>query len=373
MPEVPVSGRRLSGPPTTRVLHSAQKRRYGWQSAAACVDLFCGAGGLTHGLLAAGIPVLAGVDVDPECRFPYEANSAGAVFVQRDIATVTRGDLQAWFGDAAVRILAGCAPCQPFSTYTHGYRMKGTLRWGLLYQFTRLIDEARPEVVTMENVPSIRRHHVFTDFVAFLTSHGYNVWHDVVDCADYGLPQRRRRMVLIASLIASISLPRAGGAPTATVRDAIEHLPTLQHGEQGINDHLHTASRLSPVNLRRIQASRPGGTWRDWPSDLIADCHRKPSGMGYASVYGRMAWDKPSPTITTQFYGFGNGRFGHPEQHRALSLREGALLQGFPDRYRFLPADATPKFTSMGRLIGNAVPFPLARQVGHSIAAQIYR
>ena len=362
---------RLDGPAMSLVLRSVHKRLNDRRSDTACVDLFCGAGGLTHGLLSAGIPVRAGVDIDPACRFPYEANNRGAAFVQRDIANLSGGELQSWFGNAAVRVLAGCAPCQPFSTYTHGYALEGTERWGLLYQFTRLINETRPEVVTMENVPSLKRHRVFSAFVASLVDDGYSVWHDVVDCTDYGLPQRRRRMVLIASLIASISLPEAGGAPVATVRDAIEHLPPLRHGENGKLDQLHTASHLSPLNLRRIRASRPGGTWRDWPNDLIADCHRKQTGASYASVYGRMSWERPSPTITTQFYGFGNGRFGHPDQDRALSLREGALLQGFPDRYRFLQADLAPKFTSMGRLIGNAVPYPLARQIGFSIASQL--
>jgi DNA (cytosine-5)-methyltransferase 1 len=123
--------------------------------------------------------------------------------------------------------------------------------------------------------------------------------------------------------------------------------------------------------MERMRASKPGGTWRDWPSHLVAECHRKPTGKTYPGVYARMAWDEPSPTLTTQFYGFGNGRYGHPEQDRAISLREGAILQGFPKRYSFVKKGEPVHFKVLGRLIGNAVPVTLGRVIGKSVKAHL--
>ncbi len=129
--------------------------------------------------------------------------------------------------------------------------------------------------------------------------------------------------------------------------------------------------RFVGTQSAKDQAPRPDGTWRDWPEELVTECHRRETGRGYASVYGRMAWDRPSPTITTQFYGFGNGRFGHPEQDRAISLREGAILQSFPKDYVFIRPIDEIHFTRIGRLIGNAVPFALARAIARSIRAHL--
>jgi DNA (cytosine-5)-methyltransferase 1 len=128
---------------------------------------------------------------------------------------------------------------------------------------------------------------------------------------------------------------------------------------------------LSKLNLARIKASRPGGSWRDWPQHLVADCHRRSTGKSYPGVYGRMEWNEPSPTLTTQFYGFGSGRFGHPSQARGLSLREGAILQGFPQDYSFVPPGRTVQFKVLGRLIGNAVPVELGRVIGESILSHL--
>ena len=165
------------------------------------------------------------------------------------------------------------------------------------------------------------------------------------------------------------SLPETTHEPGeyATVRDAIGEMPPLSAGEVNRRDLLHQASRLSEVNLDRIRFSKQGGTWRDWPEHLVADCHRRPSGKGYASVYGRMTWDEPAPTITTQFFGFGNGRFGHPEQDRAISLREGAILQSFPPYYEFVEPGQPANFKTVGSLIGNAVPVELARGIARAI------
>jgi DNA (cytosine-5)-methyltransferase 1 len=152
-----------------------------------------------------------------------------------------------------------------------------------------------------------------------------------------------------------------------TVRQAIGSLRALSAGEAASKDRLHASSSLSEKNLKRIKVSKPGGTWRDWPEHLVADCHRAESGRTYPGVYGRMEWDKPAPTMTTQCYGFGNGRFGHPVQDRAISLREAAILQSFPKDYAFLPKDAVVSFTALGRLIGNAVPVELGRAIAKSI------
>ena len=152
-----------------------------------------------------------------------------------------------------------------------------------------------------------------------------------------------------------------------TVREAISHLVPLAAGDSDPSDALHSACKLSELNLRRIRASRPGGTWRDWDAALVATCHRKQSGETYPSVYGRMEWDAPSPTITTQCFGYGNGRFGHPEQDRAITLREAAILQTFPASYRFLQTGERARFYVLGRLIGNAVPVRIGEIVAESL------
>ncbi|RYZ42443.1 MAG: DNA cytosine methyltransferase [Myxococcaceae bacterium] len=338
------------------------------ESDVVCVDLFCGAGGLTEGLLKAGVNVVAGVDFDKSCKFPYEANHDGIEFHDADVAKLEASTVAKWFGDAKVKILAGCAPCQPFSSYSQRYETVGTERWSLLNHFGRLVEELLPDIVTMENVPTVTKHTVFDAFVAKLKGLKYEVWYDVIDCAEYGLPQRRRRMVLLASRHGKIELSAPRAKKLRTVADVLSDLPALEHGGSDENDPLHTASSLSPLNLKRIKASKPGGSWRDWKDQsLVAKCHTKETGKTYPGVYGRMTWEDPSPTLTTQFYGFGNGRFGHPEQHRGLSLREGAILQGFPKKYKFVPKGEPIQFKALGRLIGNAVPVDLGRVIGKGI------
>ena len=350
-----------------------KRKKSDWARSIAAVDLFCGAGGLTHGLVDAGVPVVAGVDFDEACRHPYEANHEGIAFYQQDVAKLEACEVAKWFGDAPVRVLAGCAPCQPFSSYSQRYETVGTDRWLLLNHFGRLVEELRPDVVTMENVPTITRHAVFDDFLATLEGQGYDVWYDVIDCVEYGLPQRRRRTVLLASLHGEIELRAPDESDPTTVEEVLKGLPVLRHGGKNEDDPLHAASRLSDLNLERIKASKPGGSWRDWPKHLVADCHRRNTGKKYPSVYGRMKWNEPAPTLTTQFYGFGSGRFGHPSQARGLSLREGAILQGFPHDYSFVPEGAPIQFKVLGRLIGNAVPVELGRAIGESIIQHVSR
>jgi DNA (cytosine-5)-methyltransferase 1 len=343
------------------------------------VDLFCGAGGLTNGLTRAGIDVRLGIDIDPTCEFPYTENN-NAKFLLKSVAELSAKEIDKFFRKGSVRLLAGCAPCQTFSTYYQKYQKTTSQddrteddRWWLLQHFSRLAKEIFPEIVTMENVPRLINHDVFKQFVEDLGGAGYCVSHCVVNCADYGVPQHRQRLVLLASRLGPIHLlkPSEVGASAKTVQGAIGNLPRLKAGEIYSADPLHQAAVLSETNLLRIRASQPGGTWRDWQRNLIAGCHKKPTGKTYPSIYGRMCWDGPAPAITTQFFGFGNGRFGHPEQDRAISLREGAILQSFPENYVFSRPDEPISKKSVGKLIGNAVPPALGEVIGKSIIAHV--
>ena len=338
---------------------------------AAVVDLFCGAGGLTTGLEAAGLRVVAGVDVDERCRYPYETNTS-ARFVSTDLRSYERRDLFAAWNGAKYKILVGCAPCQPFSTYSRRWtEVHRKTRWGLIGHFARLVEETRPHVVSMENVPPLVRSSQYRAFATHLQEIGYKTEDRIVDCRHFGAPQRRRRLVLLASRIGHAKLISATHRERSTWRDvksAIGQLPAIDAGDIDSDDPLHRAARLSDLNLARIRASKPGGTWRDWPQSLIASCHRRGTGSTYPSVYGRMEWGKPAPTITGQCFGFGNGRFGHPDQDRALTLREAAALQTFPEDFEFFaPDEPFPGMRSIGRMIGNAVPPLLGRVIGHSI------
>ncbi len=334
------------------------------------VDLFCGAGGLTHGLERVGISVRLGVDLDPNCEYAYTANNR-ARFLPKSVSELTGDDIREAFGDAKFRLLAGCAPCQPFSTYSQARKPSEDIRWNLIAEFKRLIVEADANIVTMENVPQVERETVFQDFVGSLEASGFSVSYQIVECVRYGVPQARRRMVLLASKLGPIQLLDADETASVTVRDAIGHLPHIEAGESWSEDPLHSASELAPINLKRIRASRPGGTWRDWPADLVAKCHVKGTGKSYPGVYGRMTWDDPAPTITTQYYGFGSGRFGHPVQDRAISLREGAILQSFPPEYRFVKPGEPIARKTIGRLIGNAVPVKLGEAIGRSVLRHV--
>lgn len=341
----------------------------GLGSPASVVDLFCGAGALSHGFVLEGFSVTCGFDINDICRYPFEKNNR-APFVRRDISKIDPDELAGKFPAGRPRVLVGCAPCQPFSKYT---QRREDPKWVLLKDFARLISAVLPDVVSMENVPQLVRFRggaVFGEFVSMLNASGYHVRWTIAECADFGAPQARSRLVLIGSRYGEPPLP----APThrrdehVTVRAAIGEMPPLAAGETDPCDPLHRTSRMSDLNLRRIRASTPGGSWLDWDESLVAACHRRNTGRSYTSIYGRLRWDRPAPTITTQFHGFGNGRFGHPEQDRALSLREGALLQTFPREYEFSTAGTALPIKELGRMIGNAVPVALARAIARAIA-----
>lgn len=334
------------------------------------IDLFCGVGGLTSGLLTAGVRVVAGIDVDKACRFPFEANHIEARFIEQDVSSVTGEQLNALWSQGVVRLLAGCAPCQPFSSYAKS-KGKNHAKWGMLEQFARLVKESEPDLVTMENVPGLQRQEPFQYFLKTLEQCGFHhVVYGVLNAAEYGVPQQRKRLVLLASKHGSVTLPtptHPGKDNWITVRKAIGNLPRLEHGCASKDDAIHRAASLSPLNLKRICASRPGGTWRDWPQELVATCHTKESGKHSTGVYGRMIWDAPAPTMTTLCNGFGNGRFGHPEQNRAISLREAAIFQSFPQNYVFTDPSRVVSAKTVARLIGNAVPPKLAEAVGRQL------
>ena len=335
------------------------------------IDLFCGVGGLSYGLKQEGLNVIAGFDIDKTCRFAYEYNNE-AEFFDTDIRYVTGENIRTLFGDSKIKILAGCAPCQPFSSYAFSNKDKDPNKYDLLYQFGRLIDEVRPDIVTMENVTQITQFKlkpVLDDFVQLLNKLGYYVSVNKVYCPDYGIPQTRKRLVLIASRLGKIMLipPTHSSDNYVTVQDAIGNLPELRAGEQCVSDPLHKAKSLSELNLCRIRNTPYGGSWKDWPEELKLRCHKSDTGKSFGSVYGRMVWERPAPTMTTQCTGLGNGRFGHPTQDRAITVREAALLQTFPKTYKFFANEQAVAITKASRYIGNAVPPVLGAVIGKSI------
>jgi len=335
----------------------------------AVVDLFCGVGGLTHGFLLEGFNVIAGIDIDASCRYAYEKNN-DARFIQQDIRDVTGDEISKLYPKRSIKVLVGCAPCQPFSTYAR--KRKRDEKWRMLNEFSRIIDKVKPDVVSMENVPQLkgpRGARIFKRFVKRLENKGYAVWCTIIYCPDYGVPQTRKRLVLFASRFGQLKMIEATHSKDnySTVMDAIGDLEPIKAGEVSSTDPLHVAARLSPLNLKRIRKTPYGGSWKDWDIKLRLKCHRKKTGHTFSGVYGRMVWEKPGPTITTQCKGLGNGRFGHPKQDRALSIREAALLQTFPLNYELIDPTVDFSIKNIAKHIGNAVPIQLSCAIAKSI------
>jgi DNA (cytosine-5-)-methyltransferase len=337
------------------------------------VDLFCGVGGLTCGVQQAGINVIAGYDIDPRSQFAYEFNN-NARFILKDIKKIDSKEITNLFpDDTDIKVLMGCAPCQPFSTYSHKYKNnENTLqKMDLLDYFGKQIEYVQPDIVSMENVPQMVNEKVFDKFIQILNDNNYLIDYKVVFAPDYGVPQKRKRLLLLASKLGEIKLIPAqfNKDNYPTLRDTIGNLPKLKAGDTDLNDPLHRSRNLSDLNMKRIKQSKPGGTWRDWDEELLLEAYKKKSGVSFGSVYGRLEWDKPANTITTQFPGIGNGRFGHPDQDRALSLREGAMLQTFPRDYLFTQLELGGNYpiAQVALQIGNAVPPKLGEVIGNSI------
>ncbi|GAA5513093.1 putative BsuMI modification methylase subunit YdiO [Deinococcus carri] len=347
------------------------------------VDLFCGVGGLTYGLRHEGVRVVAGYDLEGSCKYAFERNNRGATFHEKDVTELTAEEILSHYPPGAVKVLVGCAPCQPYSSAAAKTKIgkeqaELEKEWEPLRAFLRLILAVEPDVVSMENVVRLAtkgKFPVYAEFKARLKDAGYDVREYKVFGPDYGIPQARRRLVLFASKGGKVVLPKKKFSkekyPTAA--EALEGLSTLENGHADPLDPLHKSYKLGEKNLARAKASRIKGTWATWPEDLKLACHKKETGASYGSVYGRIDPDAPSPTMTTQFYNIGTGRFVHPTQDRGLSLREGALLQTFPRGYEFVEPGDEVKFKRQGRQIGNAVPPVLGQVIGRSIMAHLAR
>jgi len=340
------------------------------------IDLFCGIGGLTNGLIKAGLDVIAGIDNDITCKYGFEYNNSTR-FIHKDILQVTAKDINELFGNdkRTITVLAGCAPCQPFSRYNAGKVTKEQLE--PLGRYAQLIKEILPDIVSMENVSGLadmKKYPIFKVFIENLMRCGYNYKYEIVNTSDYGVPQSRKRLVLLASQFGDIKLvKRTHMNKKVTVRDVISGLPPIKDGEVCTKDPLHRARKLNHINVNRIKSTpHDGGNSSSWNKNLRLKCHNKESGKTYrSSVYGRMKWDEPGPTMTTQCVGLGNGRFGHPEQDRAISLREAALLQTFPKSYRFVEPGSPIYMAHIAKFIGNAVPVRLGVIIGRSIKKHV--
>lgn len=342
----------------------------------AVIDLFCGIGGLSHGFFLEGFNIIAGYDNDTKCKYAFENNN-NAKFYTKDITELQGKELIKKYGKK-ISILAGCAPCQPFSSYSFKVKKKDEKKVNLLYTFSRLIEESNPTIVSMENVPQLldfNKSSIFKDFYDKLISLNYHVSYKIVYSPDYGIPQKRKRLVLLASKLGDISLiPQTHNIENyITVRQTISDLPEIEAGEYDKNDPLHKARKLTEINLKRIKSTSEGGSWKEWPEELVLNCFKKNTGKTYGSVYGRMKWDEPSPTMTTHCTGLGNGRFGHPTQNRAISLREAALFQTFPTNYKFYKSIETYNPSIICRQIGNAVPPLLGKIIAKSIKEHLIK
>lgn len=326
------------------------------------VELFCGCGGLTKGLRNAGIRVIKGIDMDKTAKKTYEKNNPSSIFVQADIKKMSALELMEGVDRrGADLLLAGCAPCQPFSKHTNS---SGTdKRRSLMQCFADMISQIKPEYILAENVPGFQKNTnpYHTRFLQTLDKHGYNYDERIINAAEYGIPQSRIRYVLLGSKNHSIAIPDGsygkGKRKFRTVRDAIEKYPEIDAG-QSCNIPNHTARNLSERNLKRIKLTpEDGGSRRDIPEEMTLRCHREHSG--HTDVYGRMFWDAPAPTLTCRCNSLSNGRFGHPVQNRAITVREAATIQTFPKGYVFYSCE-----TRNAIHVGNAVPVLLAKKLG---------
>ena len=308
------------------------------------------------------------LDHDPDAGASFKANFPEAQFERTDIRKVDIEAVQSRMHQSNPVLFSGCAPCQPYTRQkTTRPRLDLDERVPLLDCFANLVEKCLPDLVFVENVPGLQKLNAcsqpFGAFVKRLEGAGYKLDYRPIKLAGYGIPQTRCRLILMGSRLGRVRLPdETHGPGTAneqyvTVRDRIAHLPPIQAGEEHDDVPNHKAANLSARNLERIKATPEGGGNRDWPINLMLKCHRGFSG--YSDVYGRMSWDAPASGLTTRCISYSNGRFGHPEQHRAISVREAACLQTFPEDYTFKGSMA-----SMARQIGNAVPVRLARLVG---------
>lgn len=331
------------------------------------IDFFCGCGGASKGFELAGFDISLGIDFDENAAESYKTNFPNAKFIRDDIRNVKVRHIAEKVPDwrETDLVFCACAPCQPFSSQNKKRDSSDTRR-SLLSETKRFIRAFRPEYIFIENVPGIQsiklaENGPFSDFLRFLKRFDYQYEYKVVSSEFYGVPQQRKRLVVLARLNGQPSFPNPthgiNTMPFATVEDYIKELPSLQAGETDPHDPLHTAATVEPHNIERLKYTPEGGDRRNWPEELWLKCHKNYSG--HTDVYGRMRWDKPCKTLTTKCTSISNGRFGHPDttQHRAITFREAALLQTFPKDFQFKGNRA-----AKSKQIGNAVPVLLAQR-----------
>jgi DNA (cytosine-5)-methyltransferase 1 len=321
------------------------------------IDLFSGCGGLSLGLHFAGFRVLAAIEQDRLSALSYKANHRHTRLLVSDIRRIDAGKVRYELGLAVgeLDLLAGCPPCQGFSTLRtlNGSRLCHDEQNDLIFEFLRFAAEMRPKALMLENVPGLIEDHRLTKFVNSIRRRGYSVQVSIFDAADFGVPQRRRRLILIASRIGAVDFASALGHKE-TVFSTIGHLAPPGAGSDPLHD--YHESRLLRVRKIIERIPQDGGSRRDLPDRFQLSCHKRSDG--FADVYGRMAWDEVAPTITTGCINPSKGRFLHPTQNRAITLREAALLQGFPSKYSISMAEGRYR---AAELIGNAFPPPFAK------------
>jgi DNA (cytosine-5)-methyltransferase 1 len=345
------------------------------------VDLFCGIGIGSLGFVKAGFKIVAAIDIDREACAIYETN-LGFKPIAGDLRKISGSEIlqQAGLKRGELSLCVGCPPCQGFSSLRATRLVKGQKdrRKSMLRVFAKRVEELLPKIVVLENVgglTSSKNRRYLTEFVTRMQSLGYSCDYDVLDAADFGVAQHRKRLILIGVRDGSSSLPDSTHAdpkaeskkpPWRTVRDVIQGLPPLAPGQKSEAVSLHeAASHSRPVLELMRRIPRNGGGRKDLPRRLWLPCHKrldKKRNGGADSVYGRMRWDEPSPTITTRCNVPSCGRFVHPSQNRGITLREAARLQSIPDDFHVVG----PK-ERVGQWIGNAFPLQLAEALGKHV------
>lgn len=338
------------------------------------VDFFCGGGGMSFGMLQAGINILAGIDNDEKCKETYESNIGKGKFINADVFDLTEKDIQTKLGltqNDNELILIGCSPCQ-FWSIINTDKKKSEKSKNLLIEFERFVKFFYPGYVVVENVPGVlkkKKESGLEDFILWLNNNNYQVHFDIHNVNDFGVPQNRKRFTLVANRITNKKIfPEPLKENKPTVRDFIGRhngFIDIPAGYKDDSSFLHTASTLTEINLKRIKKVTPDGGDRmgfSKDKELQLKCFVNKDNS-FKDTFGRLWWDKPSPTITTKFISISNGRFAHPENDRGLSLREGAVLQSFPKDYKFYGKS----IGTIARLIGNAVPPIYAKKIGLAI------